>query len=118
MGKKILTILKVLIITYVITGLLMVLSALLMLKFNLSGEPTRLFVMIIYGITTIVGGCIYGKLQEKRRLLSGAFMGLMYFVILVIVSLIVNKGFTDGLQENIISMIICVAGGSIGGIIS
>ena len=118
MGKKIFTILKVLVLAYVLTGLLMLLSAFIMYKLKLSSEHSRLFVMVIYGIVTIVAGLLYGKIKEKRRLLNGGFMGLIYFVVLLVVSLAVNNGFTDSLQSNIISIIICVAGGSIGGIIS
>ena len=118
MGKKILTILKVLAVAYVITALLMLLSAFIMLKLQLSAEQSRLFVMVIYGVTTIVAGLIYGKIKGSKRLLNGALIGIVYFTVLLVVSLIINKGFTDSLQENIISLIICVAGGSIGGIIS
>ncbi len=118
MGKKILTVLKVLAVAYVITALLMMLSSFIMLKLELSAEQSRLFVMVIYGVTTIVAGLIYGKIKGNRRLLNGAFMGIVYFAVLLVISFIVNKGFSDSLQENIISLIICVAGGSIGGIIS
>lgn len=118
MGKKILTTLKVLALAYVLTGLLMLLSTFIMYKLKLSGEQTRLFAMVIYGVTTIVAGLIYGKIKGNKRLLNGAFMGLIYFAVLLVVSFIINRGFSDGLQENIISLIICVAGGSIGGIIS
>lgn len=118
MGKKILTVLKVLAVAYVITALLMLLSSLIMLKLQMSAEQSRLFVMVIYGVTTIVAGLIYGKIKGNKRLLNGALMGLVYFAVLLVVSLVINKGFSDSLQENIISLIICVAGGSIGGIIS
>jgi putative membrane protein (TIGR04086 family) len=106
------------VLAYVLTGLLMLLSAFIMYKLKLSTEHSRLFVMVIYGIVTIVSGLLYGKIKEKRRLFNGAFIGLLYFMVLLLVSLVVNKGLTDSLQSNIISMIICVAGGSIGGIIS
>ena len=118
MGKKFLTVLKVLALAYVLTTLLMLLSAFLMYKLKLSSEQSRLFVMVIYGVTTIISGLIYGKIKGNKRLLNGAFMGLMYFAVLLLLSFIINRGFSDTVQENIISLIICVAGGSIGGIIS
>lgn len=118
MGRNILSVLKVLIVAYVITGLLLLLSAFIMFKFQLGEAQVRLFVMIIYGVATIVSGIIYGKIRGKRRLLNGALIGLIYFLMLVIVSFVINKGFRDEVQQIIISMIICVAGGAIGGIIS
>ena len=118
MGKKILTVLKVLTVAYALTALLMLLSAFLMYKLKLSSEQSRLFVMVIYGVTTIISGLIYGKTKGNKRLLNGAFIGLIYFVVLLLLSFVINRGFSDSMQENIISLIICVAGGSIGGIIS
>lgn len=118
MGKNILSILKVLIVAYVITGLLLLLSAFLMYKFNLGESQVRIFVMTVYGIATIVSGIIYGKIKGNKRLLNGAFIGLLYFLMLVLVSVVINKGLEDEIHEIIISMIICVAGGAIGGIIS
>ena len=65
MGKNILSILKVLIVAYVITGLLLLLSAFLMFKFNLGEGQVRIFVMTVYGIATIVAGIIYGKINRE-----------------------------------------------------
>ena len=118
MGKNILSILKVLIVAYVITGLLLLLSAFLMFKFNLGEGQVRIFVMTVYGIATIVAGIIYGKIKGSKRLLNGACIGLIYFLMLMLVSLVINKGLEDEIHKIIISMIICIAGGSIGGIIS
>lgn len=118
MGKNILSVLKVLIVAYVITGLLLLLSAFLMFKLNLGEGQVRIFVMTIYGIATIVSGIIYGKIKGSKRLLNGAFIGLIYFLMLILVSAIINRGLEDEIHKIIISMIICVAGGSIGGIIS
>ena len=118
MGRKILAIMKVLAVGYVLTGLLLLLSAFLMLKLKLGEPSVRLFIMVIYGVASIVSGFIYGKIKGNRRLLNGALMGFLYFGILFLISLIVNKGVTHEIQKNIISLIICVAGGTIGGIIS
>ncbi len=118
MGRKILAILKVLAVAYAITGLMLLLSAFLMLKLKLGEPSVRLFIMIIYGVVSIVSGLIYGKIKGSRRLLNGALIGFLYFGILFLISLIVNKGIPQEIQKNIISLIICIAGGTIGGIIS
>lgn len=118
MGKKVLAVLKVLAVAYVITGLLLLLAAFLMLKLKLGEPQVRLFIMVIYGIASIVAGLIYGKIKGSKRMFNGALIGLLYFGILFLVSLITNKGFSGDVQKNVISLIICVAGGTIGGVIS
>ena len=114
MGRKILAILKVLAVAYAITGLMLLLSAFLMLKLKLGEPSVRLFIMVIYGVVSIVSGLIYGKIKGSRRLLNGALIGFLYFGILFLISLIVNKGVPQEIQKNIISLIICIAGGTIG----
>ena len=118
MGKKILAILKVLAVAYGLTGLMLLLSAFLMLKLKLGEPSVRLFIMVIYGVASIVSGLIYGKIKGSRRLFNGALIGFLYFGVLFLISLIVNMGAPQEIQKNIISLIICVAGGTIGGIIS
>ncbi len=118
MGKKILDIFKVLILAYFITGLLLLVAAFMMYKLKLSQSQVRIFIMVIYGITTIVAGLVYGKLKRGRRALNGAFIGMMYFLVLTLVSMIINKGFYDDMKKAVISLIICVTGGVLGGIMS
>ena len=118
MGKKFLSVSKVLAVSYAVTGVLLLLSAFLMLKLKLGEAQVRLFILIIYGIASIVAGFIYGKIQGSRRMLNGAVIGILYFAVLFVVSLIINRGFGGDVQKNIISAIISVAGGIMGGIIS
>ncbi|MGN0375765.1 MAG: TIGR04086 family membrane protein [Butyrivibrio sp.] len=118
MGKKVLAVLKVLAVSYVITGLLLLLAAFLMLKLKLGEAEVRLIIMVIYGIASIAAGLIFGKIKGSKRMFNGALIGLLYFGILFLISLIANKGFSGELQKNVISLIICIAGGTIGGIIS
>ena len=118
MGRKVLAVLKVLAVAYAVTGLMLLLSAFLMLKLKLGETSVRLFIMVIYGVVSILSGFIYGNIKGSRRLFNGAFMVIVYFGVLFIISLIMNKGAPVEVQKNIISLIICVAGGTIGGIIS
>ncbi len=118
MGKKAASIFKVLILSYVITGVLLLLAAFLMYKLRLGQGQMRIFVMVIYGISTIVAGFAYGKAKQQKRLLNGAVIGVLYFVFLTIVSLVINKGIYDDLKKAAISLIICLLGGILGGIMS
>ena len=118
MKRNIFGILKTLIASYVLTGILLVLSAFLMYKMQLGELQIRLFVILIYGVATIVGGFLYGKIKGCKRVLNGALIGALYFVLLILISCIANGGFESGIGKNMISLSICVVGGIIGGIIS
>lgn len=118
MKKAVLSIFKSLIIAYIVTGVLLLLAALLMQKIGLKDNQVRLFVILIYGISNIVSGFIFGKMRKNRRLLNGIIIGVAYFAMLVLISAIINKGFENELGKNIISLVICILGGAIGGIMS
>lgn len=118
MKKGFFSVLKSLIAAYVVTGLLLLFIALIMQKFGLSDKQIRLFVILIYGVSTILGGFVFGKMRKNRRFLNGMIFGIMYFVILILVSAVVNHGFENELGRNILSFIICTLGGIIGGIMS
>lgn len=118
MKKVVFSIFKSLIIAYIITGVLLLLAALLMQKIGLKNNQVRLFVMLIYGVSNIVSGFIYGKMRKNKRFLNGIIIGAAYFVMLVLISAIINKGFENELGKNIISFVVCILGGAIGGIMS
>lgn len=118
MKKVVFSIFKSLIIAYIITGVLLLLAAVLMQKIGLKNNQVRLFVMLIYGVSNIVSGFIYGKMRKNKRLLNGIIIGVAYFVMLVLISAIINKGFENELGKNIISFVVCILGGAIGGIMS
>ncbi len=115
MGKKIVLAFKVLILSYVITAVLLFLSAFLMYKIGIGESTMRVFVMVIYGIATFTAGLTYVKAKKNRKLLNGAFMGIMYFVILTIVSLAVNHALYGDMKKAAISLCVCVVGGIMGG---
>lgn len=118
MKKAVFSIFKSLIIAYIVTGVLLLLAALLMQKIGLKDNQVRLFVILIYGISNIVSGFIFGKMRKNRRLLNGIIIGVAYFAMLVLISAIINKGFENELGKSIISLVICILGGAIGGIMS
>ena len=118
MGKKAASVFKVLILSYVVTGVLLLLAALLMYKLRLGEGQMRIFVMVIYGISTIVAGLAYGKVKQGKGVLNGAMIGAVYVGFLTLVSLIINKGIYDDIKKAVISFIICLLGGILGGIMS
>lgn len=118
MKNKIFAILKSLIAAYVVTAMLLLFVALLMQKLALADKQINLFVIMIYGISTIVGGFVFCKIKKRKRLLNGIILGCFYYIMLILVSALINKGFENDFAKNIISFVICIVGGVIGGIMS
>lgn len=116
--SKIQITLRTLLITYILTGILLVVLAFALYKFRLKESQIRIGVNAIYIIACLVGGLIIGKAARQRRFFWGLILGLMYFAVLFLVSLLINKGINGNLNHILITMAICAASGTAGGMIS
>lgn len=110
--------LKSLLSAYVITGILLLLLALLLYKFQLSESKVNIGVIMIYVISSFLSGFLEGKMMKNRKFLWGAAAGLLYFAILSVISLAVNQSFADGSSHFVTTLILCIAGGTLGGMLS
>ena len=109
---------KALLAAYIVTGLGLLILAFALYKFGLSTNATELGVVFIYILSTAVGGLFLGKCVERRRFLWGMLLGLVYVLVLILVSCIA-RGNMSGIAESGISvLILCLAGGTLGGILS
>lgn len=108
---------KCLLVSYVLTLLLLCLLALLLYKLHLTEGIVSIAISAIYVITTFVAGFLTGKRMETRKFLWGALIGAAYFVVLAVVSVLIRT------PENALgnsfwtTMVLCVAGGTLGGML-
>ena len=114
----VLFLLKSLLFSYILTGGLLLLLALLLYKVGLSQKVVSICIIVIYVLATFFAGFITGKKLKSRKFLWGALMGLPYFLILVVVSLIVNR--QPGVLANslLTTLVLCGGGGMLGGMLS
>ncbi|MCI8376160.1 MAG: TIGR04086 family membrane protein [Lachnospiraceae bacterium] len=110
--------LKSLLSAYIITGVLLLFLALLLFKFQLSEARVNIGIIIVYVISSFLGGFLEGKMMKARKFLWGAAAGLLYFAILALISLAVNQGFGGGSSHFVTTLILCTAGGTLGGMVS
>ena len=110
--------LKSLLSAYIITGILLLFLALLLYKFQLSEPKVNIGIIIVYVISSFLGGFLEGKMMKARKFLWGAAAGLLYFAILALISLAVNQGFGGGSSHFVTTLILCTAGGTLGGMVS
>lgn len=109
---------KVLLAMYIITGILLVILAVLLYKLGLSEAVVNIGIIVIYVLVGFLGGVLIGKIQGTRKYMWGALLGLGYFAVLLIVSLAVHKGLDSDLQHVLTTLVLCTASGAVGGMIS
>lgn len=110
--------LKNLLISYILTGILLLVLAFTLYKFRLKEGQIRIGVNAIYIITCLIGGMLMGKALRQRRFFWGLVLGLLYFVVLLTVSFLLNKGLNGTISQILTTMAVCAASGTIGGMLS
>ena len=103
---------------YILTAGLLLLLAFLLYRFGLSEKVVSISIIAIYIIVTFFAGMLVGKREGKRKFLWGLIMGALYFGILVVVSLVVNKGIEDVAGNMITVFFLCAGSGMLGGMVS
>ncbi len=110
--------LKALLSAYIITGFLLLFLAFLLYKFQLSEGKVNIGIIVIYALSSFLGGLLEGKMMKTRKFLWGAAAGFLYFAILAFISLAVSRGFAGGSSHFVTTLILCMAGGTLGGMLS
>ena len=116
--NKPLVIISTLLIMYVITGLALLALALLLFKMQLSENIVSISIMVIYIISCLIGGLVAGRRLKVRRFLWGVAVGAVYFAVLLIGTLLMNRGISSDAVHVVTTLIMCMAAGMIGGMIS
>lgn len=89
---RVIFMLKLLVLAYVITVLLIALLALLVLKFDFNDTLIRWSVILIYFISNLVTTCIMLRLKPDKRLIRGTLFSISYMAGIILVSSLMNSG--------------------------
>ncbi len=110
--------LKTLLISYTLTAVLLVGLAFLMYRMKLGAAEATWGVMVIYLVSCAVGGFLTGRRVGSRRLFWGLVSGGLYFVVLLVLSLVLGGGLQGGIQQIMTVLAACLAGSAVGAFIS
>ena len=110
--------LKCVLLAYIITVVLLFILALLLFWFQLSKPIVLGMTIFVYVISTFLGGFCMGKKMGTKKYLRGMLVGGMYFAILLIVSLICKGGAGELSDSFLTTLILCLGGGMLGGMVS
>ena len=111
-------ILRSLLFSYVITGILLLALSFALYKLHLRSAQVSAAVNIIYGVTCFFGGLLAGKTKGQRRFFWGFLAGLAYFLVLFAMSVVLDKGIIADTRQILTVLGICGISGTIGGMAS
>ncbi|BFK64769.1 TIGR04086 family membrane protein [Dorea formicigenerans] len=109
---------KSLLASYIVTGILLLVLTFFMYKFELNEKIVSAAIVGIYVVSTLIGGVIIGKLTKSKRYLWGMVLGILYFVLLLLITLGVYRTLNGDSVSIVTSLILCAGGGMTGGMIS
>jgi putative membrane protein (TIGR04086 family) len=117
-NTRVIYILEALVFSYIITGLLLLLTSFLMLKLELPSLVFSAAINVAYIVSAFTGGFFIGKRTEQKKFIWGLFVGVLYFIILMVVSLMMDRVGTLSLGSLFTVFIITGLSGMLGGMIS
>lgn len=117
-SSKVTVILKNLLLSYIVTGLMMLLLSFLMLKLDVSNKVLSGGIIATYVLSTFLGGFLFGKSASQKRFLWGLLIGALYFAILLLISILAGSIMGMNAARVMTVMILCLFGGMLGGMVS
>ena len=115
---RITSILKSLIVSYLVTTVLLLTTAFLMYKFGLPEDKVNFAITLTYILSSAVGGIIIGKSMKEKKYIWGLLLGALYVGIIIVASLVASNGVSLIEAKGLSTIILCLCGGALGGMIS
>jgi len=110
--------LRALLVSYLLSGIALLLLSFALYKLRLREEQINLAVYAVYLIACLAGGITAGKALRNRRFFWGLLSGLLYFLVLFAVSWLMKQGGPPDTDRSLTVLAFCAAGGMLGGILS
>ena len=117
-GFPIFFLLKTLLFSYILTGILLAILAFLLYRLRLGEQAVTIAIIVIYVAATLFGGFVAGKRLKSRKFLWGLLVGAAYFTVLTLVSLAAGKGTIQLGNTFVTTLVLCAGGGMLGGMLS
>lgn len=115
---KVKAILKSLLFAYSVTGMMLLFLAFLLFQFDLGEKTVEAGILAVYILSCLLGGFMAGKFVRKEKYIWGMGVGLLYFLLLALVSFIVQGKWDMALSHVVTTLLMCLGGGTLGGMLS
>ena len=117
-GKKFSVMIRGLIISYAVTGVLLATLAFVVYKLKLTESVTDLAIIAIYVMVTFLGAFIVGKRVREHKFVWGLLLGVLYIAIITLAGVLISHTFHVPDTANITTAVLCIGGGLLGGMLS
>lgn len=111
-NKPIFSIIKGTLIAFLFTLIALIIFSVILVYTEISEELIKPVIITVTGISILIGSSIATKKLKKNGLLNGAVIGILYILIIYIISSILNSSFSLNLMS-----IIMIGIGLIGGVL-
>ena len=111
-------VMKALLAAHVVTGLLLLAIAGFLYRFQWDEGKVQIGIILTYILSCFIGGFLAGKMMKSRKFLWGVLLGLLYFLVMTLVSVAVNRELQSSSSGMITSFLLCMGGGMLGGMLS
>lgn len=115
---RVMWVLKALLVSYIITGILLLIMTLLLYKFDLNEQKVTIGIVVVYVVSTLIGGFVIGKLAKVQKFIWGLGLGIAYFALLLLISLGVYHSIQGAGSNILTTFMLCAGGGMLGGMLS
>ena len=116
--SKVMWVLKALLASYIVTGILLLLLTMALYKMELNEKMVSAAIVAIYVMATLIGGILIGKMAKVKRFIWGLGLGIAYFALLLLITLGVYHTLNGDGANLVTTFILCAGGGTVGGMIS
>ena len=116
--SKVMWVLKALLASYIVTGILLLLLTMALYKMELNEKMVSAAIVAIYVMATLIGGILIGKMAKVNRFIWGLGLGVAYFALLLLITLGVYHTLNGDGANLVTTFILCAGGGMAGGMIS
>ena len=116
--SKVMWVLKALLASYIVTGILLLLLTMALYKMELNEKMVSAAIVAIYVMATLIVGMLIGKMAKVKRFIWGLGLGIAYFALLLLITLGVYHTLNGDGANLVTTFILCAGGGMVGGMIS
>ena len=109
---------KALILSYLVMLVTMLLTAVVLWKFDLGQGMLKAAVIVLYVLSAAAGGIYIGKMQKEKKFLWGLLTGCLFFLVLFILTMLSGESGGKIGMNFVSAFLICTLSGTLGGMLA
>lgn len=115
--ETVLQVVKGVILAYAVSAVVLLVLAFLLFQWDVSEGVVRGGIVFAYVFSCFVSGMVVSRCRSGRKYLWGILMGALYYLILLVTSMICNRTVFTSIPGILPALFLCVSGGMLGGML-